>query len=254
MINRIAGRSRDPPDATPSLRCKGGPKLSKSLKKDVRNPQKARVSILDAAERAFAELGYGGASIRGIARDADVNQAMIHYYFQNKDQLFDEVIDRRAGAVNAQRNDALDRLFAEGVPTLEELMEALLRPTIEMGHDESRGGSAFARLVVSFSNSADERSRNMAIEHYDPIARRSIAAMRQVLPELDMAAAVRAYLFSISVALSVMARTGRAARLSGGLCNDTDTEETVSTTVAFSCAGIRALAKQAVNQFDENVE
>ena len=115
-------------------------------------------------------------------------------------------------------------------------------------------GSAYARLVVSFSNSADERSQIMTSQHYDPIASRSIAAMRTVMPELDMAAAVRAYLFSISVALSVMARTGRAARLSQGRCDDSDTEEIVGATVAFSCAGIRALAKQAVNQFDEKVE
>ena len=228
--------------------------LSELPKKDARNSQKAREAILDAAESAFAELGFGGASIRGIARDAGVNQAMIHYYFQNKDQLYDEVIDRRAGAVNAQRDAALDKLFAEGVPTLEKLMEALLRPTIEMGHDETRGGSAYARLVVSFSNSADERSQIMTSQHYDPIASRSIAAMRTVMPELDMAAAVRAYLFSISVALSVMARTGRAARLSQGRCNDSDTEEIVGATVAFSCAGIRALAMQADNQFDKKVE
>ena len=59
---------------------------------------------VDAAERAFADLGYGGASIRAIARDADVNQAMVHYYYQNKDQLFSAVVARRADEINARRN------------------------------------------------------------------------------------------------------------------------------------------------------
>ncbi len=220
----------------------GGDVLSETRRRDGRGAQKSRETILDAAEGAFAEFGYEGASIRAIARDAGVNQAMIHYYFQNKEQLFSDVIARRAGEINMQRNAALDTLFADGLPTLESLMESLLRPTIEFGHDERRGGSAYSRLVVIFSHSTDDRSRQMAIENYDPIARRSIAAIRSVVPSLDEAAAVRGYLYSISIALSVMTRTGRASRLSGGLCDENDTEETIRNTVAFTCAGIRALA------------
>ncbi len=208
----------------------------------------SRAAILDAAERAFAELGYGGASIRAIARDAKVNQAMVHYYYQNKDQLFSAVIERRAGEINARRDAALDQLFQNGTPTLETLVEALLRPTIEIGHDDTRGGAAYARLIASFNNAADERSCRVTAENYDPIALRSIDAIRRVLPDLDRAATVRGYLFAISVALSVMAKTGRATRLSDGLLDDFDTEETVASAVAFACAGIRALAKTKVNK------
>ncbi|MDA4846218.1 TetR/AcrR family transcriptional regulator [Hoeflea poritis] len=202
----------------------------------------SRKAILDAAERAFADFGFGGASIRAIARDADVNQAMVHYYYQNKDQLFSAVVERRAGDINERRDLALDALFDNAVPALEDLVEALLRPTIELGHDVERGGDAYARLIVYFNNSADERSQRVAEENYDPIARRSIDALMRVLPGLGRAEAVRGYLFAISVALSVMAKTGRAARLSDGLCDDSNTEETVATVVAFACAGIRALA------------
>ncbi len=201
-----------------------------------------RTAILDSAERAFAELGYGGASIRAIARDAGVNQAMVHYYYQNKDHLFSAVVERRSGEINARRDSALKQLFEGRLPSLEELIEALLRPTIELGHDDERGGAAYARLIASFNNAADERSRRVTGENYDPIARRSIDAIRRVVPDLDKAAAVRGYLFAISVALSVMAKTGRATRLSDGLLDDFDTEETVNSAVAFTCAGIRALA------------
>lgn len=207
------------------------------------SPKGSRTAILDSAENAFAELGYGGASIRAIARDANVNQAMVHYYYQNKDHLFSAVVERRAGEINARRDVALERLFEKTLPTLEVLVEALLRPTIEIGHDDARGGAAYARLIASFNNAADERSRRVTMDNYDPIARRSIDAIQRVLPELDRAAAVRGYLFSISVALSVMAKTGRATRLSDGLLDDFDTEETVASAVAFACAGIRALAK-----------
>jgi AcrR family transcriptional regulator len=44
--------------------------------------------ILDAAVSEFAEFGYEKATIRGIARRAEVDPALVHHYFTNKQQLF----------------------------------------------------------------------------------------------------------------------------------------------------------------------
>jgi AcrR family transcriptional regulator len=51
------------------------------------NPD-TRESILEAARVAFADKGYDGASIRGIATSAGVDPALVHHYFGTKDQLF----------------------------------------------------------------------------------------------------------------------------------------------------------------------
>ncbi len=48
----------------------------------------ARDAILAAARRAFGTVGFAGATIRGIARDAGVDPALVHHYFGTKDQLF----------------------------------------------------------------------------------------------------------------------------------------------------------------------
>jgi AcrR family transcriptional regulator len=48
----------------------------------------AREAILAAARRAFGSVGFGGATIRGIAREAGVAAALVHHYFGTKDQLF----------------------------------------------------------------------------------------------------------------------------------------------------------------------
>lgn len=48
----------------------------------------ARGDILAAARRAFAERGYDSASIRAIAREADVDPALVHHYFDGKSDLF----------------------------------------------------------------------------------------------------------------------------------------------------------------------
>jgi AcrR family transcriptional regulator len=47
-----------------------------------------RAAIIDAARAQFAAKGYVGASIRGIARDAGVDPALVHHYFGGKEQVF----------------------------------------------------------------------------------------------------------------------------------------------------------------------
>lgn len=47
-----------------------------------------RETILAAARDAFADRGFEGASIRGIATSAGVDPALVHHYFGTKDQLF----------------------------------------------------------------------------------------------------------------------------------------------------------------------
>jgi AcrR family transcriptional regulator len=51
------------------------------------NPD-TREGILEAARVAFADKGYDGASIRGIATSAGVDPALVHHYFGTKDKLF----------------------------------------------------------------------------------------------------------------------------------------------------------------------
>lgn len=51
-----------------------------------------RRAILDAAVRVFAETGLAGATIRIVGRRAGVNSALIYYYFENKQNLFEEAI------------------------------------------------------------------------------------------------------------------------------------------------------------------
>ncbi|NGN68752.1 TetR/AcrR family transcriptional regulator [Streptomyces sp. A7024] len=49
----------------------------------------ARERILLAARAEFAERGYDKASIRGIAKRAKVDPALVHHYFGTKDDLFE---------------------------------------------------------------------------------------------------------------------------------------------------------------------
>jgi AcrR family transcriptional regulator len=47
-----------------------------------------RAAILDAARSAFADKGFAGTTIRGVAASAGVDAALVHHYFGTKDDLF----------------------------------------------------------------------------------------------------------------------------------------------------------------------
>ncbi len=53
----------------------------------------ARAAILSAAGTEFLAHGYDGASLRGIARRAGVDPALVHHYFDDKAALFAESLE-----------------------------------------------------------------------------------------------------------------------------------------------------------------
>ncbi|MER6120595.1 TetR family transcriptional regulator [Streptomyces sp. NPDC001743] len=53
----------------------------------------ARTRILEAARTEFAERGYDKTSVRGIAKAAGVDAALVHHYFGTKDEVFAAAIE-----------------------------------------------------------------------------------------------------------------------------------------------------------------
>jgi AcrR family transcriptional regulator len=51
-----------------------------------------RAAIIDAARSEFAAQGYDATSLRGIARAAGVDPALVHHYFGGKPEVFVEVM------------------------------------------------------------------------------------------------------------------------------------------------------------------
>lgn len=198
--------------------------------------------ILDAAETLFAARGFEGASMRAIAEAAGVAQALLHYHYRTKEGLFEAMFLRRSGAINRIRLARLDVMSARGRPSVEDIVEALLRPTIEAGHDPSGGGGRFASLILAVSTAEGEWQKGLVARSYDPMAERFIDALMGALPGLDRANATWGYLFIVGAALTQMAPTGRADRLSAGAASDVDSDAMLARAVIFAAAGLRALA------------
>jgi TetR/AcrR family transcriptional regulator len=51
------------------------------------------LEIVEAARRVFHAKGYKEATMRDIAAEANINMAMLHYYYRSKDNLFFLVFD-----------------------------------------------------------------------------------------------------------------------------------------------------------------
>jgi AcrR family transcriptional regulator len=59
-----------------------------------RNPDQTKEQILQAAIGEFAANGLGGARVDTIAERAKANKRMIYHYFENKEGLFQAVLER----------------------------------------------------------------------------------------------------------------------------------------------------------------
>ena len=68
-----------------------------------------RESILAAATRQFAELGYRRTTLRGIAREAGVDTRLVTHYFGTKQQLFVSVVE-----LPFEPEDVLATVLADG--------------------------------------------------------------------------------------------------------------------------------------------
>jgi TetR/AcrR family transcriptional regulator len=53
-------------------------------------------SIIDAAESLFLDKGYAKTSTVEIARVAGCNQALVHYYYRSKENLFRQIFEKKA--------------------------------------------------------------------------------------------------------------------------------------------------------------
>lgn len=73
-------------DAHRTRRTAGRPAAHKQVQRD---------QLLDLATQAFAHTGIQASSLRMIAESAGVTPALLNYYFGNKQQLVDAMVEER---------------------------------------------------------------------------------------------------------------------------------------------------------------
>ena len=130
-----------------------------------------RGTILAAARDEFAERGFDGASMRSVARRAEVDPALVRHYFRDKSELF------AAGMIptGANPSEVAGSIAAGGV---EGLGVRLL--TAVLGVWEADGGVAFR---VAFAGMSSGEVQAEALIGY--VAREVFGQVVRVLPPPD---------------------------------------------------------------------
>jgi len=84
------------------------------LKETKKNKIETKKKIMEAAYKEFAERGFDGARMQKIAERAKINKAMLHYYFKDKETLYETVMEyfhNLFDQIIAEKNvDAKDRI------------------------------------------------------------------------------------------------------------------------------------------------
>lgn len=200
--------------------------------------------ILNAAEQAFAELGFAAASLRQIVAAAGVNLAAVNYHFGSKEGLIQAVFARRIGPLNEERLRLLDAAEAKkGGVTLEEIVEALVGPALRLSRDVQKGGPFFMRLLGRTVAEPSEFLQKMLREQFGHVVKRFTAAFARALPELTEDELA----WRIHFAIGVMAHTmcdPQNLRLCPGRSETVETEEVVQKAVDFIAAGMSGRGPQ----------
>jgi AcrR family transcriptional regulator len=104
-----------------------------------RDPERTKQNILDVATIEFAANGLAGARVDAIAAKTQTTKRMIYYYFESKEQLYAQVLERAyAGIRTIEERMDLDRLDPE----------TALRRLVEFTFDYHDAHPEFVRLVA----------------------------------------------------------------------------------------------------------
>jgi AcrR family transcriptional regulator len=210
----------------------------------------AMALILDAAEKLFAQHGRNDVTIRAVAHEANVDPALVHYYFEDIDGVFHEVFQRKSVVINAIRNKAMDSYLAEHGKnlTIEGVFDVFLRPVFQAIAENPKYWANYAAIVSytvslrrDYTSSSRFAGRELMRETFDVAVRRFIDMLERLAPQ---APPEEIYWFYHHVAASLavaLAQTGRIDSLSAGLCKSSDMMAVLDSMVRVFSAGFEAV-------------
>jgi AcrR family transcriptional regulator len=131
-----------------------------------------REDIVQAASKLFLHEGYAEATLRRVAADAQVNVALIHYYFTNKQGLYLDVL---TGALDQTLSGL--RHYQQQQPTIYHLIHILTEPLL--------ASPALAHRLLSPTGPND------GVEMVAKVSRRIRMLLRSVLQTMQRTGRLR---------------------------------------------------------------
>jgi AcrR family transcriptional regulator len=197
--------------------------------------------ILDVSEELFSNYGYSGVTIKDVAEKVGVDPALVLYYFDGKQALFDVVCERRMQDAVVSRTKALDEYeaLAGDHPTVEGALQAYYDGAFDAYIEGGEGWRNFGRIFAQINNAPGYGAEKML--YFDPVVLRLIEILQRALPGLDREEIFWGFQFTSAAFTQALSRTGRIDRLSGGLCSSDDLRAVRERMSVFMAAGFGAL-------------
>jgi AcrR family transcriptional regulator len=200
-----------------------------------------RSAILAAAERLYADRGFGDVTLRDIVAEANVNLAAVNYHFGSKDELIAELFVTRSLQLNRERLRELREAeeAGEGVAEISDILRALVGPTLRgcLGPDTQHSTAARFMIRVNIESvPAIRRIRNREIDHL----RKFIAAMKRALPERSDVELYWGLHFALAMAQQTVRDTERLTKLSEGKCDVDDVDGVIARVVRVAVMALSA--------------
>jgi outer membrane protein len=105
-----------------------------------------RQRLLDAGLKLFANRGYAGTAVKDITEEAKVTKPTLYYYFENKEGLFQALVDQAMD----ERLRLMQQAAPPGKPTIDQLTDIISTLT-----DFARRQPDLLRLTFAIAFAAD---------------------------------------------------------------------------------------------------
>lgn len=129
-------------------------------------PMDKKELILHSALALFSVNGYKGTSVRDIAAAAEVNVALINYYFTSKEGLFEKVIEFRASFLKTIFADLFNNTTLSPI----EKIDVIIEKTIERKFSDPGFHHLLHReLSLSRSSELGERISDLLLQNLVPV-------------------------------------------------------------------------------------
>ena len=202
--------------------------------------------MLKAATALFAERGVEKASLRELTQLAEVNLAAVNYHFGSKDALVEAVFEDLARRVNAMRlrnlQVVLDAADAQAArPDLEAILNTFIEPYL--GPDTVAESALLAQLVLKHRLAPSAMTTRIIKRHFDPMAKRYVAAFVAACPAVDPSEFYWRYMFMAGAVILTSTdrrRSNRVERISDGAFSATDPQALRAALMRFLRGGMAA--------------
>jgi AcrR family transcriptional regulator len=200
----------------------------------------SREKLIQSAERLFGERGFNGVSVRDIANNAQVNSALVGYYFRGKEGLLAEVYTRHCVPLKRERARLLAECSANRKPVpLEQILDAFIRPSLEASQGSAEGKS-FSRLRTILSAENSSLLEQLVAQNFDETSKSFVDALSRCLPHLSREDVLWRFHFLLGTIYYTATGPHRIRTLSKGKCDPSNPETTRRELILFAAAGFRA--------------